>query len=53
MHPTQPIGADVDSLGWLVGRWLGTADEDRLEEIWTDPHGGMMLARLLFPRVYG
>jgi hypothetical protein len=50
MHPTQPIGADVDSLGWLVGRWLGTDDEDRLEEIWTDPHGGMMLGMFRWHR---
>jgi Domain of unknown function (DUF6265) len=50
MHPTRPIEAGIDSLAWLAGRWLGTDGEDRLEETWNEPYGGMMLGMFRWHR---
>jgi hypothetical protein len=27
----------------MAGRWIGEHDADRIEEVWSDPHAGMML----------
>ena len=43
MHPSAPIAATTDGLAWLVGRWVGGRDADRIEEWWSDAYGGMML----------
>jgi hypothetical protein len=43
MHPREPIRATTDGLDWLVGRWVGEHETDRIEEWWSDPYGGMML----------
>ena len=43
IHPITPIPATARQLAWMSGRWVGERDADRIEEIWTDPHAGMML----------
>ncbi|HET6820731.1 MAG TPA: DUF6265 family protein [Candidatus Limnocylindria bacterium] len=43
IHPITPIPATARQLAWMSGRWVGEHDADRIEEIWTDPHAGMML----------
>jgi hypothetical protein len=43
IHPITPIPANARQLAWMSGRWVGEHDADRIEEIWTDPHAGMML----------
>ena len=43
IHPITPIPATAQQLAWMSGRWVGEHDADRIEEIWTDPHAGMML----------
>jgi hypothetical protein len=57
MHPTQPIAAAIESLGWIVGRWEGQQGTDWFEEWWSEPAGGTMVGmfRLLrdgAPRFY-
>jgi len=34
----------IDGLGWLAGTWVGEKDGGRMEEQWTPPAGGTMLA---------
>lgn len=44
-QPVAPALPDaVDALQWLEGTWLGTSGAARLEERWTPPAGGAMLA---------
>jgi hypothetical protein len=50
MHPIAPIHASVDDLAWLAGRWLGQDAADRLEEVWSAPHAGMMLGMFRWHR---
>lgn len=38
-HPT----AEIDSLEWLVGRWVGEGFGGVVEEVWLPPSGGAML----------
>ena len=33
----------LDDLSWLEGRWVGSAGDVVMEEIWTAPRGGVML----------
>jgi hypothetical protein len=50
MHPTAPIPGTVEQLAWMIGRWVGEHDADRLEEVWSDPHAGMMLGMFRWHR---
>jgi hypothetical protein len=50
MHPTRPIQAPIEALAWLAGRWVGTDGTDRLEEVWSEPEAGMMLAMFRWHR---
>jgi hypothetical protein len=50
MHPTQPIAAVADDLAWLTGRWLGAGGADRIEEVWSEPHAGMLLGMFRWHR---
>ena len=43
MHPTQPIPAEAGQLAWLAGRWVGDDGDERNEETWSEPYGGMLL----------
>jgi len=43
MHPSEPIAATTDDLAWMVGRWVGEQDADRIEEWWSEAYAGMML----------
>ena len=36
--------ADIRDLQWLEGTWVGTSGPTRVEERWTPPEGGAMLA---------
>jgi len=33
----------IDDLAWMSGHWTSTQDGVVMEEIWTDPRGGVML----------
>lgn len=35
--------ADVESLAWMSGAWISETDEGWVEELWTEPRGGMIL----------
>lgn len=37
---TQP---KLDDLGWMAGHWTLTKDGVVMEEVWTEPRGGVML----------
>jgi hypothetical protein len=50
MHPTEPVPATADQLAWMAGRWVGEHDADRFEEVWSDPHAGMMLGMFRWHR---
>ncbi|MDZ4774551.1 MAG: DUF6265 family protein [Planctomycetota bacterium] len=39
-----PTRADIASLAWLAGNWTGTRGTASLEERWSPPGGGAMLA---------
>ena len=39
-----PVVGDVSQLAWLAGSWSGTAGASTIEEHWTPPAGGSMLA---------
>ncbi|CAN5756348.1 hypothetical protein BH24ACI5_BH24ACI5_26800 [soil metagenome] len=43
---SEPQGApaDITRLAWLAGSWTGTAGRSTIEEHWTPPAGGSMLA---------
>ena len=43
MLPSEPIAATTDDLAWMVGRWVGEQDADRIEEWWSEAYAGMML----------
>lgn len=34
----------VDELAWIAGTWQGTLGSNTIEERWTEPSGGLMLA---------
>lgn len=34
---------ELDELAWLAGRWAGQAGRLEMEELWTEPNGGLML----------
>ncbi|MGZ8709892.1 MAG: DUF6265 family protein, partial [Thermoanaerobaculia bacterium] len=40
-----PLAAQpkLDDLAWMTGHWSSTKDGLVMEEIWTSPHGGVML----------
>src|SRR5262245_13133706 len=40
----QPARATISAVAWLGHSWLGDAKPDLLEERWTAPAGGAMLA---------
>ena len=50
MHPSAPIAATTDGLGWMVGRWIGEHAGDRIEEWWSEPYAGMMLGMFRWHR---
>jgi hypothetical protein len=33
----------IEDLGWMAGRWAGTAGGIEMEEYWIEPKGGIML----------
>ena len=43
----SPIAAlaqsDVSSAAWLSGCWVASADDERWEEVWMQPEGGLMV----------
>jgi hypothetical protein len=39
-----PPRAELVRIAWLAGNWIGTEGETRVEENWTTPAGGAMLA---------
>jgi hypothetical protein len=43
MHPTEPVAATIDGLGWLSGHWRGDHRGGRIEEWWSEADGGMLL----------
>jgi hypothetical protein len=45
-------GASVEALGWMAGRWRGTygPNMEPIEEHWTAPEGGMLLAMFRWVR---
>jgi hypothetical protein len=42
---TLPLAAEpkLDDLRWLAGHWADTVDGWAMEEIWTEPAGGVMI----------
>jgi hypothetical protein len=42
--PGKPIAATIAQVGWMEGTWVGEADGNSVEERWTPPAGGAMLA---------
>ena len=50
MHPTAPVAGTIEQLAWMTGRWVGEHDADRIEEVWSDPHAGMMLGMFRWHR---
>ena len=43
-NATSATKARIDQLAWLGGNWVGTTDTGSVEERWTPPGGGVMLA---------
>ena len=43
-NTTSATKARIDQLAWLGGNWVGTTDTGSVEERWTPPGGGVMLA---------
>lgn len=41
---TVPVRASISQIAWLAGAWAGGAGTVALEERWTPPAGGAMLA---------
>ncbi len=39
-----PVKAKIDALAWLAGDWTGTKFKTSIEELWSPPAGGSMLA---------
>ena len=37
------VDATLADLSWMTGRWEGDAAGTSMEELWTDPRGGVML----------
>ncbi|MFN0136792.1 MAG: DUF6265 family protein, partial [Phycisphaerae bacterium] len=35
--------AKIEDFSWLAGRWTGQLQNNRIEEIWSKPDGGMMM----------
>lgn len=42
--PLRPARATVGQVAWLAGDWAGTVGSASIEERWTPPGGGAMLA---------
>ena len=42
--PRKPIAATIAQVGWMEGTWVGEAGGVSVEERWTPPAGGTMLA---------
>lgn len=40
----DPVAAKIGEVAWLVGNWSGTQQADAIEERWSQPAGGAMLA---------
>ena len=40
----DPVAAKIDEVAWLVGNWNGKQRTDAIEERWSKPAGGAMLA---------
>ena len=40
---TEPIAANLEMLNWLIGGWRGFYNGHWGEEIWTEPHKGVMI----------
>ena len=39
-----PANASLDGLSWITGAWTGTLGDRTIEQHWTAPNGGSMLA---------
>jgi hypothetical protein len=42
--PAAASAGDLDDLSWLAGAWSAASEHSSVEEHWTPPAGGMMLA---------
>ncbi|MBL8842275.1 MAG: hypothetical protein JNL90_12195 [Planctomycetes bacterium] len=40
----DPVAAKIGEVAWLVGNWSGTQQADTIEERWSQPAGGALLA---------
>lgn len=40
----QPAQASIEDVAWIAGNWTGTMGTSEIEERWTPPKGGAMLA---------
>lgn len=42
--PSTPLKADIDRLSWVAGAWTGTLGERTIEQHWSAPLGGSIIA---------
>lgn len=42
--PTPKIAANIEAVAWIHGVWVQQSGSQRVEEFWTPPAGGMLLA---------
>ncbi|MFC2079582.1 DUF6265 family protein [Candidatus Bipolaricaulota bacterium] len=43
-YPKIPLpGATIECLEWMIGRWAGSDEEMRVEEIWSPPDKGIIM----------
>jgi hypothetical protein len=43
-YPTSElVGATIESLAWIAGRWATSEEGTKLEEIWSPPDAGIMM----------
>lgn len=42
--PSTPLKADIDRLSWVAGAWTGTLGERTIEQHWSAPLGGTIVA---------
>ena len=41
--PSVSAECTIDRLGWMTGSWQAEVDGVVMEEVWTEPRGGMLL----------
>jgi hypothetical protein len=39
----RPVPTEIEELRWLAGHWEGMEGETRMEEVWMEPLGGVMI----------